>query len=43
MTVKRFNRETAKWLVEKTDHERACFIRSIYGREWDDPNEYDII
>jgi cytidylate kinase len=19
------------------------FIRSIYGKEWDDPNEYDIV
>jgi len=37
------DRETARWLAEKTDNERACFIRSIYGRDWDDPNEYDII
>jgi hypothetical protein len=37
------DRDTSKWLVEKTDNERACFIRSIYGKEWDDPNEYDII
>jgi len=37
------DRGTAKWLADKTDNERACFIRSIYGKEWDDPNEYDIV
>lgn len=37
------DRKTAKWLAEKTDSERACFIRSIYGKEWDDPYEYDRI
>jgi len=37
------DQNTANWLIEKTDNERACFIRSIYGREWDDPNEYDIV
>ncbi|MBI5098392.1 MAG: cytidylate kinase-like family protein [Nitrospirae bacterium] len=37
------DRETAKWLAEKTDNERACFIRSIYGKEWNDPAEYDMI
>ncbi|MBI5407813.1 MAG: cytidylate kinase family protein [Nitrospirae bacterium] len=35
------DKKTAKWLAEKTDSERACFIRSIYGKEWDDPYEYD--
>lgn len=37
------DRETARWLVEKTDNARACFIRSIYGKEWDDPAEYDMV
>lgn len=37
------DRETAKWLAEKTDNERACFIRSIYGREWDDLDGYDMV
>ncbi len=35
--------KTAKWLIEKTDSERAGFIRSIYNKEWDDPDEYDRI
>ena len=36
------DRETARWLIEKTDNERACFIHSVYGRRWDDPAEYDM-
>ena len=33
--------DTARWLCEKTDSERACFLHAIYGRRWDDPSEYD--
>jgi cytidylate kinase len=35
------DRGTARWLCEKTDSERAGFIRAIYGKRWDDPAEYD--
>jgi hypothetical protein len=35
--------ETAKWLAEKMDNERAAFVRSVYGREWNDPDGYDVI
>lgn len=35
------DRDTAKWLCEKTDNERSCFLQSIYGKPWDDPAEYD--
>ncbi|MBI5195319.1 MAG: cytidylate kinase-like family protein [Nitrospirae bacterium] len=35
------DRDTAQWLIKKTDNERACFIHSIYGKKWDDPTEYD--
>jgi YjbE family integral membrane protein len=35
------DRETAGWLCEKTDQERAGFLHSIYGGRWDDPAEYD--
>jgi cytidylate kinase len=35
------DRETARWLCEKTDQERAGFLHSIYGGRWDDPAEYD--
>ena len=35
------DRETARWLSEKTDGERACFLHAIYGGRWDDPAEYD--
>ncbi len=33
--------ETARWLCDKTDSERSCFIHSIYGKRWDDAAEYD--
>jgi hypothetical protein len=35
------DRDTARWLCEKTDNERACFLHAIYGGRWDDPAEYD--
>jgi len=33
--------KTAGWLVEKQDRERSCFLHSLYGRNWEDPKEYD--
>ncbi|MBI5665462.1 MAG: cytidylate kinase-like family protein [Nitrospirae bacterium] len=41
ITRESVDRKTAKWLTEKTDSARACFIRSIYSKEWDDPAEFD--
>jgi YjbE family integral membrane protein len=35
------DRETARWLCEKTDRERSGFIQAIYGKPWDDPAGYD--
>jgi cytidylate kinase len=37
------DRDTARWLCEKTDRERAGFLHAIYGGRWDDPAEYDEI
>jgi YjbE family integral membrane protein len=37
------DRETARWLCEKTDGERSCFLHAIYGGRWDDPAEYDAV
>ncbi len=37
------DKETARWLCEKTDSERSCFIHAIYGRRWDDAAEYDTV
>lgn len=36
-------RDTARWLAEKTDAERASFLHAIYGTKWDDPAEYDAV
>lgn len=37
------DKETARWLSEKMDRERSCFIYSLYGKHWDDPTQYDAI
>ncbi|OGW20274.1 MAG: hypothetical protein A2Z82_11975 [Nitrospirae bacterium GWA2_46_11] len=37
------DRDTARRLIEKADNERACFVRLIYGRQWDAPEEYDML
>jgi cytidylate kinase len=34
--------KAARWLIEKTDHERAGFIYSLYRVRWDDPRQYDL-
>ncbi len=35
-------RGTASWLIEKADKEMADVVYLIYGKHWDDPNEYDM-
>jgi cytidylate kinase len=35
--------DTARWLAERTDLERAQFIMALYGREWDDPEAFDAV
>jgi cytidylate kinase len=37
------NSENAKWLIEKADNEMANAIYLIYGRDWDNPAEYEMI
>jgi cytidylate kinase len=37
------DRETAQWLVEKTDRDRSSFINALYGKPWDEPKEYDAV
>ncbi|MBI4767777.1 MAG: cytidylate kinase family protein [Deltaproteobacteria bacterium] len=36
-------RETAELLIKKTDQDRAGYIRSIYKKNWEDPEHYDLI
>ena len=35
--------DTARWLCEKTDSERACFLQTIYNKHWDEPTGYDAV
>jgi cytidylate kinase len=35
------DRDTARWLCEKVDSERSCFLQTIYGKRWDETTEYD--
>ena len=37
------SRDTARWLVQKTDSERSCFIHSVFDRHWEDPAGYDAV
>jgi cytidylate kinase len=41
MEKERVNTENARWLIEKADHEMARAIYLIYGRDWDNPEEYE--
>ncbi len=35
--------ESARWLIEKTDRERAGFLLSVYGRDGREPSDYDLV
>lgn len=37
------DRENAKYLIEKADREMAGAVYFIYGRHWDDPEQYDLV
>jgi cytidylate kinase len=37
------NSETARLLIEKTDSEMAGLIYVIYGKDWDNPAEYEMV
>jgi cytidylate kinase len=37
------DRETAHWLIQKVDNERASLVHSLYGKKWDDPGAYDLL
>jgi cytidylate kinase len=35
--------ESARWLIERTDRERAGFLSAVYGRDGKDPADYDVV
>ena len=37
------NSENARWLIEKADREMSGSIYLIYGKDWDNPAEYDTV
>jgi cytidylate kinase len=37
------DRGTAEWLIQKMDHDKACYIQTNYGRHWDDRKNYDLV
>lgn len=43
MKREEIDRETARWLVERADRERARALHFIYGRQWADAHEYDMV
>ncbi len=36
------SRNAAKRLDEKKNHERECFIKALYGKDWNDPAWYEL-
>lgn len=37
------NRETAERLIEFSDHERSCYVRTVYRRDISDSADYDLV
>ena len=37
------DRQTAEWLIKKMDKERAGYIQTIYGKHWEDQENYDLL
>jgi cytidylate kinase len=37
------NRETAARLMDFSDHERSCYIHTVYRRNWTDSGDYDVV
>jgi cytidylate kinase len=37
------DQETARWLIEKSDRERAGFVHALYGKDMTDPQFYDAV
>jgi cytidylate kinase len=35
--------DSARWLIEKTDRQRAGFLYAVYGRDGTDPADYDVV
>jgi len=35
--------ESARWLIERTDRERAGFLLAVYGRDGNNPADYDVV
>jgi len=35
--------ESARWLIDRTDRERAGFLLTVYGRDGRDPADYDMV
>ena len=37
------NREAAERMIESSDHERACYVRTVYRRDISDAGDYDLV
>ena len=35
--------ESARWIINRTDRERAGFLMTVYGRDGGDPADYDLV
>jgi len=37
------DRETARWLADKIDNDRSCFVRVLYGKNWEHTNLFHAV
>ncbi|MBI5603350.1 MAG: cytidylate kinase-like family protein [Deltaproteobacteria bacterium] len=37
------DRETAEWLIQKTDRTRAGYIQAVFGKQWEAREHYDFV
>ena len=37
------SKEAAERMIEFSDHERSCYVRSVYRRDISDPGDYDLV
>ncbi len=41
--LEEIDEDSARWLIQRTDRERAGFLLTVYGRDGKDPADYDFV
>jgi cytidylate kinase len=43
MVREKTDKEAAARMIRQVDHERSCYINTVYHRNWSDPQDYDVL